>query len=228
MAIQYKSKDSHHWIEYETLAKFPDISHGTFTKRATFEYMRTLAPCVRHPKLVHGRDVVVVEDRDQEIGEADGIVTSLEDVALFVTHADCQAALFFDPNKRVIGAVHSGWKGSAKNIYSETISVFKNRFDCDPADIHVVISPSLGPDSAEFINAEEELPRAFFSYEHKANYFDFWKISREQLEQEGVVQIQIAGIDTYQSTEDFYSFRKDKTEKRNASYIVLRSENGNK
>jgi len=49
--------------------------------------------------------------------------------------------------------------------------------------ISAAISPSLGPCCAEFINHRQELPASFLAFQTRANYFDFWQISRTQLHQ---------------------------------------------
>src|SRR3981081_1353430 len=47
---------------------------------------------------------------------ADAIVTRTEGLAIGVTAADCGPILFVDPNARVIGAGHAGWKGAPAGI----------------------------------------------------------------------------------------------------------------
>ena len=44
-----------------------------------------------------------------------------KDCGLVIQHADCQAAIFFDPVRKAIANVHCGWRGSVCNIYAKTV-----------------------------------------------------------------------------------------------------------
>ena len=47
---------------------------------------------------------------------ADAIVTRTEGLAIGASAADCGPILLVDPNARVIGAAHAGWKGALTGI----------------------------------------------------------------------------------------------------------------
>ena len=85
------------------------------------------------------------------------------------------------------------------------------------------ISPSLGPQSAEFTHYRHELPESFWAFQINPNYFNFWEISRWQLETEGILphHIQIAEIDTRSTPEDYFSYRREKISGRHGSFIEL-------
>ncbi len=53
--------------------------------------------------------------------KCDGYVTDLEGVALGVKTADCVPILFCEPDAKVIGAVHAGWRGTASGIAGECV-----------------------------------------------------------------------------------------------------------
>ncbi len=178
---------------------------------------------------VHGREVACVEDvtRDYEVDATDALITNQPGVGLLIQQADCQAILFYDPVRQVIGAAHSGWRGSVLNIVGHTIKMMTATYGTRAADVRAVISPSLGPCCAEFVHARSELPGKFFVHQAKPGYFDFWAISCSQLQQEGVRRhnIDIAGECTVCTT-NFFSYRRT-TKKgqhltgRNGSIICL-------
>lgn len=153
----------------------------------------------------------------------DGLHTSLKEVGLVVRHADCQPALFYDPKNHVAASVHCGWRGSVQNIYAATVNQLVHTYRTDPQDLLVCIGPSLGPKNAQFLNYQTELPPSFWPFQVKPCYFDFWAISRWQLETAGVLphHIQIAEMDTYAQTDQFFSHRKEKLTGRNAVVIAL-------
>lgn len=179
-------------------------------------------------KQKHGKEVKKIEEStllkfQQEDVTGDALVTSLSDIGLLITHGDCQAALFYDPLHRVIANVHSGWRGSVQNIYAETIDCMRAHYGSKPENLLVCISPSLGPNNAEFIHYRTELPPSFRPFQKREHYFDFWEISKYQLMEKGVLEshIEIAGIDTYTS-DDFFSYRRNKITGRNGTLIALK------
>ncbi len=160
---------------------------------------------------VHGDRVLAVADvgQDVEYEGADALVTSQRGVGLLIQQADCQAVLFHDPVREVIGAAHNGWKGSVLNIIAAMVRLMRERYGCDPAESRAVISPSLGPCCAEFVNWRQELPAFMHRHQIRENHFDFWAVSREQLIEAGVqaAQIETVGICTV-CDQDFFSYRR--------------------
>ncbi len=160
---------------------------------------------------VHGDQVVIAENirQDKEFAEADGLITNEPGVGLLIQQADCQAVLLHDPKQGVIGAVHNGWRGSTLNIIAKTIAAMHAYYGVNPDTLKAVISPSLGPCCAEFINYQQELPKSFHARQVSPFHFDFWAISRDQLTEAGLIDtnIETAGICTVCS-KDFFSYRR--------------------
>ena len=171
----------------------------------------------------HDADVIVVSKSNSFPFVGDALVSDLENRMLVIKIADCQSVLMYDPVRNVVANVHSGWRGSIKNIIGGTIEVMKERFGCRPSDIFAGISPSLGPCCAEFINYEREIPEQFWKYKDSANHFDFWRISMDQLCGAGVMpgNIYSSGICTKCNTDLFFSYRREKTTGRFAAVIGL-------
>lgn len=178
---------------------------------------------------VHGNQVRVVEQNacDEEVDGFDALISNLPGTGLLIQQADCQAALLHDPIQEAIGAVHCGWRGSVLKILQHTVAAMEKTFNSCPADLRAVISPSLGPCCAEFINYREELPVQFHQYQIKENHFDFWRISRDQLRDCGLcdVNIETMSICTACSAA-YFSYRRAKKSGnnvtgRNGSLIAL-------
>lgn len=142
----------------------------------------------------------------------DAMITKLVYRPLLITHADCQPAIFYDYKKHLLATVHSGWRGSIKNIYEKTLQNFEDHFFSKREDIVVAIGPSLGPMHAEFKNFQEEIPQKFWKFKDPNHRFDFWQISHWQLVQAGIKDnhIDIAKICTYINEKEFFSFRRQK------------------
>lgn len=237
------------WLEFEQFQEFPEVVHGVFLRhggvsREPFsslnvgggtgdseeliaENRKRICECLGVEELVsvtqvHGKRVESVDRLDFDT-ECDGLVTT-KPLPLLIKHADCQAAIFFDPIEKAVGAIHCGWRGSVQNIYAHTVETFRGRFGSRPENLLVCISPSLGPHHAEFINHEKELPKAFRDFERKENHFDFWAISRWQLEEAGVLpsHIEIANLCTFSGKRHFFSYRRDKKTGRHGTVVVLK------
>lgn len=238
------------WLEFEIFQPFPEIQHaiilrhggvsqGSFsslnlswsggdqmeTVLTNYAKIRTtlnLPQSIRAYQ-VHGKVVHTVSEPNPDL-TGDGFITANRELALMVTHADCQGTLLFDPRKRVVAAVHCGWRGSTLNIYAETVQKMVNEFGTRPCDLRVGISPSLGPLHSEFIHYRKELPESFWPFETRPNHFDFWNISEKQLTDLGIPphQIETARLCTYANPEDYYSYRRCKERGGHVSLIAMR------
>jgi YfiH family protein len=172
---------------------------------------------------VHGDRVSLVEDltADCEYKETDALITRQLGVGLLIQQADCQGILLHDPCREVIAAVHNGWRGSVENIIQATIRAMQEYFRVNPRDLRAVISPSLGPCCAEFINYKKELPISFQRWRLKRNHFDFWAISRHQLSEAGLhnEHIETTGICTV-CDKDFFPIAERLSERESLEQPV--------
>lgn len=236
-------------LQFDLLSTFQNIAHGVFTKRRgtvmseldlnvqhgiISDTIRTnLEHALEAYKLkmpifatqMHQDDILTITHENQNSAfQCDGFITQCQDVTLLVKHADCQAALFYDPTQQVIGNIHCGWKGNVLNIYAKTITQMKTVFGCNPKNILVCISPSLGPKHAEFIHYQKEFPKSFWPYKDSKNRFDLWKISEMQLLDAGILKehIEIAQCCTYEQKDLFFSYRRKDLTARNLTYIAFK------
>ncbi len=121
--------------------------------------------------------------------------------------------MFFDPVKKVIAAVHAGWKGLVQDISGEAIQIMQKRFGVNPANLIVGISPSLGPCCSFFTDPEKELPPNFRPFIKYNKCVDLWSFSVRQLELHGILpqQIELARVCTFCGGGGrFFSFRRDR------------------
>lgn len=183
---------------------------------------------------VHGDKIQVLKKDDNDLSEtfepgketytADGIVTDMKNVFLVIQIADCQAVMLYDPKNKIIANVHSGWKGSIKNIIGNCVDKMVHEFGCQPENIVAGISPSLGPCCSEFINYKDEIPENLWHYKIDGkDYFNFWEMSADQLKDKGIKEENIENMEicTKCNTNVFYSFRGEKATGRFACVISL-------
>jgi YfiH family protein len=178
---------------------------------------------------VHGCTIHVDSGtmKDHEVEGCDALITDQPGIGLLIQQADCQALLVHDPIREVIAAIHCGWRGNVANIIESTIEKMRDALDVNPANLRVVISPSLGPCCAEFVNHPDELPEHFQPFLEAPDHFNFWRISAKQLIDTGVMKdnIEVKEICTCCSS-DYFSYRRavkkgQPTTGRQASVICL-------
>jgi YfiH family protein len=166
---------------------------------------------------IHSPDAVVAS-RPWESGprpRADAIVTRIEGLAIGITAADCGPILLVDPNARVIGAAHAGWKGALTGILESTIRAMEG-LGAERDGMVAAIGPMIRQHSYEvgsefverFIDAEADNAVFFMpSTRERHSMFDLAGFIRMRLENAGVLMIDDVGVDTY-SDERFYSYRR--------------------
>ena len=165
---------------------------------------------------IHSPDAVVASGPwEGERPRADAIVTRTEGLAIGVTAADCGPILFVDPNARVIGAAHAGWKGALTGVLESTVAAME-KLGAERGGIVAAIGPLIRQHSYEvggefierFIEADAENAMFFLPATREGHaMFDLAGFIRMRLENAGVLMIDDIGVDTY-SDERFFSYRR--------------------
>ncbi len=166
---------------------------------------------------IHSPDAVVASGPWENASRprADAMVTRTEGLAISVTAADCGPILFVDPNARVIGAAHAGWKGALTGIVESTVEAMET-LGAERSGIVAAIGPLIRQHSYEvggefverFIEADAENGVFFIPSVREGHaMFDLAGFIRTRLENAGVLMIDDIGVDTY-SDERFYSYRR--------------------
>jgi polyphenol oxidase len=159
---------------------------------------------------VHGRDVTIVEpDSSAEPRpRCDVLVTSSAARTLMLRYADCTPVLLADPRRRVVAAVHAGWRGSAVRAAGAAVEALRDAFGSRPADIVAGIGPAIGPCcyvvGQDVVEAFADRPDLFSN-----GRLDLWEANRQALVEAGVPseQIEVAGVCTQCESERFFSHR---------------------
>ena len=138
-------------------------------------------------------------------------------VCIGVSTADCIPILLYDRKKGVVGAVHAGWRGTARRIAEKAVGRMKDEFGSRAEDIRAVVGPGISLESFEVGDeVYDEFGREGFPMEEIARrygekwHIDLWKANTLQLEGEGVrsENIEVAGICTYKNYDRFFSARR--------------------
>ena len=164
---------------------------------------------------VHSDKVVTVETPFETPPEADALVTATPNLGLSILTADCQPVLFADPEARVIGAAHAGWKGALGGILEATLDAME-ALGANRANTTAVIGPSIsqrayevGPEFLDTFEAEDSAALRFFASGQDDRYqFDLIGFGLDRLRKAGVAHAEWTGHCTYSDPDRFFSYRR--------------------
>jgi YfiH family protein len=148
--------------------------------------------------------------------QADALVTRTPGVALGVLAADCVPVLFCDPQARVIGAAHAGWKGAIGGVIEATVAAMA-KLGAAPSSIKAGIGPCIaqrsyevGPEFPAPFLAEDETHARFFAPSRKDGHFmfDLRGFVGERLRRAGCGEIHSLPNDTCAESARFFSYRR--------------------
>ena len=122
-------------------------SYKTLCNAIGSNYINTVKTNQKHTDTIKVANKKIKEDEPDfnltEYNETDGIVTNKKNLILSTTNADCILLLLFDPIKKVIANVHSGWRGTLQRISIKAIEKMEKEYNCNPKDIICCICPSI-------------------------------------------------------------------------------------
>ncbi len=191
---------------------------------------------------VHGDTIIKAAAADRGTGlfrpieaEADALITDCEHVALTVFTADCTPILLYDPVRRAIGAVHSGWRGTASDIVGKTVSRMSAEYGCKPSVIYAVIGPCI---SACCFETEGDVPDAMRAQlGESANaainvtgskyHVDLKLINKLLLERAGVGNVEVIKHCTACETDLFWSHRRMGLERGSLAAVIMLTRTAN-
>ena len=164
--------------------------------------------------------------------KADALITNTKNIAIGVVTADCVPILIYDKNKKIISAIHAGWKGAYKGIINNTLNFFiKN--GSNPKNLIAVIGPCISEKNYEvkkdfknkFLKKDNQ-SKKFFKIEKNKTYFCLNKYIYWQLRRLGIKNLEIINKDTFDPRNNFFSARRalknnDNDYGRNISIIMI-------
>ena len=162
------------------------------------------------PRQVHSDNVCWMREAGRPEA-TDAVITDKPGLCVCVKTADCIPVLLYDTRKRVVAAVHAGWRGSVARIVQKTVRQMQ---PLHPDDIHAIIGPGI---SLEWFEVGDEVYETFreagFPMGRVAKRFGRWHIdlceaNRWLLEEMGVEDVFTEGTCTRTSM-DFYSARRE-------------------
>ena len=163
-------------------------------------------------KQVHST-VVKYSPSPQHLGECDALFTDKQKNFLAVSVADCVPVFLYDPFKKIVAGIHSGWKGSAGKILTHTIIELQERFDVDPSQLISYIGMCISAKNYEVGKEVADMfENEFVITAGDKFYLDLKKQNYSQLVQCGLHSnnIEVSEHCTYDEADLFHSYRRDR------------------
>ncbi len=184
---------------------------------------------------IHSNKIVFVDKnfkfKKKKI-KADAIITDQKKLPIAVLTADCVPILLYDTKKKIIAAIHAGWKGAYKGIIKNVIN-FMLKKGCRKENIMVAIGPCIG---RTYYNVKKDFKKKFlkkdkkniifFNTKKNVIYFDLANYVKSQLKLFKITKIDMKNIDTFSEKNNFFSARRSLRLKhddygRNISIIMI-------
>jgi YfiH family protein len=173
---------------------------------------------------VHGTAVLKLDGGPYVSKRADASYCNTPGIVCAVMTADCLPVLFCNRAGTEVAAAHAGWRGLCEGVLEETVACFNDQ----PENIMAWLGPAIGPEAFEvgaevreaFIAKDGQAENAFRPAGEK--YFaNIYQLARQRLANVGVELIFGGDRCTLSEKDDFFSYRRDKTTGRMASFIWL-------
>jgi len=109
------------------------------------DYNKIIRPYQTHTDVVENvnEEVEEIQVFHKSYWNVDGLLTNKPNIVFSLGYADCIPIFLYDPIKKVIGNIHSGWKGTLKQIAKKAVSKMIRDYGCNAKDIICAIGPSI-------------------------------------------------------------------------------------
>jgi polyphenol oxidase len=201
---------------FQSLIPESHILTAFSTKTETYEDSIKLAKLNRYSQVTleqtHSSvitNIVKQPKATAHILESDAVITGLKQVNLTVRTADCLPILIFH-KKPVIAAIHAGRKGTENNIFKKCLTLIKTEYGIS-SDLHIWFGPAICKTCYEIDKKSK-------------THFDLIQENLKQLQEEFCSDnytLYTSNKCTFEDSSLFYSYRRNKTQERHFSHIVL-------
>lgn len=236
-------------VSFRAKPDYSDIDHLLKEYQKINEVLRIPNNSIIRPKQTHTDQIkVICKKRNlykpdinvKELFDIDGLITDKKEFALSLSYADCTPLLFYDPVKKVIANIHSGWRGTIQKIGLKTVHKMQKEFLSDPKDIICCIGPCIKQCHFEVEKEVKEKFEETFEEEIRKDciqsyrtdekgvekfLIDTTKINQRILEKVGlkVENIIDSGICTVCHSDLIHSYRADREKSgRNIAIMMLK------
>ena len=168
-------------------------------------------------KQVHGNKFIFLDKNSKTKNRsinADAIITERKKIPIAVLTADCAPLLIFDKKRKMIAAVHAGWRGAYRGIIEKVIKFMCSK-GCKRENMIVAIGPCISMENYEvkrqfkdkFIKKDKQNIKFFKNKKNKI-YFNLSGYTKKQVKLNQIKNINLLNIDTFNKKNNFFSARR--------------------
>ncbi len=206
----------------------PEMQEITMENRKMFrEVLGVSEENLIYPEQRHTDTVDVAQIGKTFYAEADALILTNHEQAVFLNFADCTPLVAYDKRQNIAAVIHAGWKGTVGKIGAKTILKMQDEFGTNVEDVRVAIGPAI---SVCCYEVKEDVfnmsmisvanNQGLYEIRNGKIYVNLKEINRRQLEEIGVKQIDICPYCTSCNNDLFFSYRKEGETTNRHSVIV--------
>ena len=165
----------------------------------------------------HSNEVVYFENESSVKNKltGDAIVTKIKNIGIGILSADCAPILLYDPQKKIIGCIHSGWKGALNGIINNTIAKFEE-LNSKIENLIAIVGPCIGKESYEvkinfyekFVDRNLKYAEFFNKISDERYIFDLRRFINNEIYNLNIKNIENIAMNTFLKKEFFFSHRR--------------------
>lgn len=162
-------------------------------------------------KQIHSNVVIDTSGKRGVLGRGDALVSAEPGNWIGIRTADCVPILLADQEKKIVAAVHAGWRGTVSNIVEKTLEAMNKEHGSEPSDVLAAIGPCIANCCYEVGKEVGEQFDHILPNKSRENTVDLVLANRRQLLDAGVIPANIdeSNLCTKCLPEEFYSFRRE-------------------
>lgn len=180
-----------------------------------------------YPEQRHTDTVDVAELGKTYYPQADALILTNHEQAVFLNFADCTPLVAYDKKQNIVAVIHAGWKGTVGRIGTKTILRMMDEFGTNIEDVRVAIGPAISvccyevkEDVFNMSMVSVENNKGLYEIRNGKIYVNLKEINKRQLEELGVKHIDVCPYCTSCDNDLFYSYRKEGGTTNRHSVIV--------
>lgn len=182
------------------------------------------------PQQTHTNNIAVAT-QNKTYPQTDSLILTDKNLGVFLNFADCTPIILFDENQNIGAVCHAGWRGTASKISFLTAQKLINEFNSNPANITALIGPAIGlccynigKDVFNKLSPSVESFQDLYQIKNDSIFVDLKNINKRQLQESGIVKIDVCPYCTVCNNDYFFSFRKEnKTTSRHSAVLRLKN-----
>jgi len=187
--IVYNNNGKIKYLQFKKLLEYPELTHAFVIKPLDFKNAETSTLLENYEQILkelkidkkeivkpyqtHTDNIYNVIDESgihvEELKDVDGLITKSHNKALSLVFADCMPIYLYDPIEKVIANLHSGWKGTLKQISKKAVQEMKKKYGSNVENIICVLGPTIRKCHFE---VEEDV---YSLFENEFKYMVEWK-----------------------------------------------------